>query len=84
MIYIFAKHNFTICNKYGVFKKVPELNCPKLYDKRGNSTRNIYWLYNCFCAHFVNLNLQFVLKHPTKLWGDAVHLFRGGYLYNLS
>ena len=40
MIYIFAKHNFTICNKYGVFKKVPELNCPKLYDKRGNSTRN--------------------------------------------
>ena len=86
MILIFVKHNFTICNKYGVFKKVPELNCPKLYDKRGNSTRNTGFIIvfepilsisiYSLCSKCLNLN-QLELS-------DAVHLFCAGYLYNLA
>ena len=53
----FWRYNLTICNKYGVFKKLPELNCSKLYDKWGDSTWNTG--LELFSAHFVNLNLRF-------------------------
>ena len=65
---------------------MPELNCPKLYDKWGNSTRNTGFIIvfapilsisiYSLCSKCLNLN-QLELA-------DTVHLFCAGYLYNLA